>query len=323
MPSFRFILEPYIGKNSRYPCPSCKQAHQFTRYVDTNTGSYIADHVGVCNHVNKCGHHFTPKQYFQETPNITNSTTVLPFRGDAKGRGVILPTWGDVRPKRTEGSPSFITKTIFNNSLSNYNSNNLIYYLNTILDKQTVNHLINIYKIGTSSCYNGGTTIFWQIDMQRKIRTGKLIKYNPITGKRQKKPYVATNWIHSIHCQKEFYLVQCLFGEHLLAEDTIMPIALVESEKTAIIAQAKMPDYLWLATGSLNEFKASKLEVLRNRRVIAFPDLGAYHHWHKKAASLNFAIEVSDYLEKNATELQKKNGLDIADFLIESNLNNN
>jgi len=140
---------------------------------------------------------------------------------------------------------------------------------------------------------------------------------------RQKKPYVATNWLHSIHCKKEFNLVQCLFCEHLLKEDLNAPVAIVESEKIAIIAQTKMPDYLWLATGSLNEFKPAKLNVLKGRRVIAFPNLGAYYHWHKKAANLNFAIEVSDYLEKNATEMQKKNGLDIADFLNESTLNNN
>ena len=223
MSQFQYILEPYKGKNSRFTCPSCKQSHQFTRYIDVETNSYIADHVGICNRASKCSYHFTPKQYFQQNP-------ILPNWGDAVGRGVILPShgdseailpnWGDVR--RTEGSegseasPTFINKTIFNSSLSNYNSNNLIKYLNSIFDKQTVNHLINIYKIGTSSHFNGGTTIFWQIDMQGKIRTGKLIKYNPITGKRQKKPYVATNWIHSLHCKKEFNLKQCLFGEHLL-----------------------------------------------------------------------------------------------------------
>ncbi len=84
-----------------------------------------------------------------------------------------------------------------------------------------------------------------------------------------------------------------------------------------------MPEYLWLATGSLNEFKASKLEVLRNRRVVAFPDLGAYDYWFKKAATLDFTIQVSDYLERNATETQKKDGLDIADFLIDSKTNEN
>ena len=94
-----------------------------------------------------------------------------------------------------------------------------------------------------------------------------------------------------------------------------MPIAIVESEKTAIIAQAKMPDYLWMTTGSCNEFKPSKLNVLRGRRVVAFPDLGAYDYWLKKASLIDFPIEVSNYLEKNATEAQRKEGLDIADFL--------
>ena len=76
-----------------------------------------------------------------------------------------------------------------------------------------------------------------------------------------------------------------------------------------------MPDYLWMSTGSLNEFKPSKLNVLKGRRVVAFPDLGAYDYWLKKAAMIDFPIEVSNYLEKNATEVQRKEGLDIADFL--------
>ena len=76
-----------------------------------------------------------------------------------------------------------------------------------------------------------------------------------------------------------------------------------------------MPEYLWLATGSLNEFKASKLEVLRNRRVVAFPDLGAYKRWLDKTSVIDFPIEVSDYLEKNATTEQRNDGLDIGDFL--------
>lgn len=151
--------------------------------------------------------------------------------------------------------------------------------------------------------------------MQGNIRTGKLIKYDPLSGKRIKKPFVATNWVHSIHYEKGFSLSQCFFGEHLLAEDTTMPVAIVESEKTAIIAFAKMPDYLWLATGSLNEFKASKLSVLKGRRVVAFPDLGAYEHWRKKASAFDIPIEISNYLEKNATETQRKEGLDITDFL--------
>jgi len=300
MTQFKYVLEPYKSKNSRYTCPSCKQPHQFTRYIDIQTNAHIANHVGICNRASKCGYHYTPKQYFQDNPQYEKS----------------LPkSQPQPQPQSQPQPPSFINPQLFQKTISNYNKNNLIKYLDSIFDKQTVNHLINIYKIGTSSRYNGGTTIFWQIDMQGNIRTGKLIKYNPITGKRQKKPYVATNWVHAIQCQKEFNLVQCLFGEHLLNEDPSAPIAIVESEKTAIIAQAKMPDFLWMATGSLNEFKPSKLNVLKGRRVVAYPDLSAYGRWFKKAGKLDFHIEVSDYLEKNATEEQRKEGLDIADFL--------
>ncbi len=300
MTQFQYILEPYKGKNSRYTCPSCKQAHQFTRYIDSLANTYLANHVGICNRASKCGYHYSPKQYFQDNPQYEKSQPQPQPQS---------------QPQSQPQPPTFINKTLFNNSLSNYNSNNFIKYLDTIFDKETVNRSIIIYKIGTSSRYNGGTTIFWQVDIQGNIRTGKLIKYNAITGKRQKKPYVATNWVHATEYKSGFNLKQCLFGEHLLAEDLNAPVAIVESEKTAIIAQAKMPEYLWLATGSLNEFKASKLEVLKDRRVVAFPDLGAYDHWCKKASNLSFTIDVSDYLEKNATDLQKKNGLDIADFL--------
>ncbi len=76
-----------------------------------------------------------------------------------------------------------------------------------------------------------------------------------------------------------------------------------------------MPDYIWMATGSLNEFKPAKLNVLKGRRVVAFPDLGSYDYWLKKASLIDFPNEVSSYIEKNATDAQRKQGIDIADFL--------
>lgn len=48
---------------------------------------------------------------------------------------------------------------------------------------------------------------------------------------------------------QEWELPQCLFGEHLLKKYPNKTVALVESEKTAIICSALMPDYIWLATG--------------------------------------------------------------------------
>lgn len=120
--------------------------------------------------------------------------------------------------RRKPPSPSFINPELFQKTITNHNQNNLINYLDTIFDNEIVDHLINIYKIGTSSYYNGGTTIFWQIDKQGQIRTGKLMKYDSVTGKRIKKPFIAMNWFHSIQYNNDYNLCQCLFGEHLLAE---------------------------------------------------------------------------------------------------------
>ncbi len=307
MSQYRYHLEPYRSKANRYTCPACKSPHQFTRYIDTETGEYLADNVGICNRLTSCGYHYSPKDYFRDN-KILNPNQHTPI---SKRLPVISPE----KKIHKENMPQFIPPEIFQKSLSNYENNNLIQYLKTIFDEETVFYLINIYKIGTSNHFGGGTTIFWQLDTAGKIRTGKLIKYDPKTGKRIKKPFVATNWVHALEYKKGYNLSQCLFGEHLLAEDLISPVAIVESEKTAIIALAKMPEYLWLATGSLTEFKPAKLNILKNRKVVAFPDLGTFDIWKKKASEMSFYIKVSDYLERNATNEQRKKGLDIADFL--------
>ena len=310
MSNFRYHLEKYKSKDNRYTCPACSAPHQFTRYIDSETGEYLAENVGICNRATSCGYHYTPKEYFRDNKLLSpDSQQPTP-----------TPT---LSPKRRTQNvqhskidlPGFIDSEIFRKSLGDYRHNHLIQYLKTIFDHETILNLINIYKIGTSSHFGGGTTIFWQIDTVGNIRTGKLIKYDPKTGHRIKKPYVATNWVHKLQYKDKFNLNQCLFGEHLLTEDLISPVALVESEKTAIIAQGKIPDYLWLATGSLNEFKPSKLEILKDRIVVAFPDLGAYDIWKKKAIEMSFHISVSDFLEKTTTEVQRKLGLDIADYL--------
>ncbi len=312
MTHYRYHLEKYKSKANRYTCPVCHKPHQFTRYIDEQTGEYLADHVGICNRVTSCGYHYTPKDYFRDN-NIFTPTAKSQY---PKATGLTKPCALSSMPVSKTSPPNYIPSEIFQKTLRNYKNNNLIRYLKTTFDRNTVEALIAVYQIGTSDHFGGGSTIFWQIDTHNNIRTGKVIKYDPNTGKRIKKPFVHTNWIHTLEYKDSFNLNQCLFGEHLLNEDPAASVAIVESEKTAIIAQAKYPEYLWLATGSLNEFKLAKLEILKNRFVVAFPDLGAYDRWKQKASELDFHIHVSDYLEKHATEKHRKQGLDIADFII-------
>lgn len=98
------------------------------------------------------------------------------------------------------------------------------------------------------------------------------------------------------------------------------PIAIVESEKTAIICSVYYPKYIWLATGGLNNLKVELLRILAGKNVVLFPDLGCYNKWFHKAKEFKqfCNIKVSNILELNATEDEKNKGLDLADFLIKN-----
>ena len=118
----------------------------------------------------------------------------------------------------------------------------------------------------------------------------------------------------------DWTLSQCLFGEHLLPLYPEFPVALVEAEKTAVICSAVFPEFLWLATGGLGQFN-DRVKVLLGRQVIAFPDLGAYDRWRKKAKDYPLLdITVSDYLEKNATPELREMGADLADWVVEERM---
>ena len=69
MNDYRYQLERYRGRGSRYVCPQCGRKYVFTRYVDThNNNTYLSDNVGKCNRLDKCGYHYTPHQYFEDNP---------------------------------------------------------------------------------------------------------------------------------------------------------------------------------------------------------------------------------------------------------------
>lgn len=162
--------------------------------------------------------------------------------------------------------------------------------------------------------------MFWQIDMNGLVRTGKIMCYNPETGHRIKEPQAFVSWAHSeLHLQ-DFHLKQCLFGEHLLRGSYSSPVMLVESEKTAVIMSHFIPDYIWLATGGKNGcFNREAMQVLRDRNVTLLPDLGATEQWKAKSSLLLGIckkVSVSDILERIATKEQCNQGLDIADFFL-------
>jgi hypothetical protein len=186
-----------------------------------------------------------------------------------------------------------------------------------LFDVDLTRQLIARYFIGSSNHWTGAT-VFWQIDAKGKIRTGKIMLYSPITGKRVKEPYNHITWVHSAMKQNEYKVRQCFFGEHLLRSDPQKPVAIVESEKTAIIASVYLPDFIWVAVGGIMNLNEEKCKVLAGRTVIMYPDLKAFEKWKAKAAELSHLARftVSDLLESKASDADIQQGYDLADFLI-------
>lgn len=294
----RFILQPYKSPASRFRCPGCNHHDKsFVRYIDTDTGIHIHDSVGRCNRESKCGYHVTPKQFFQQN-NIT-------FTRELSNQKPI--------PRKSK-PPSYIPPDTLKQTLTNYHSNYFIQYLTNRFGPVVTQAILNKYFIGSSKHWTG-STIFWQIDINGKIRTGKIMLYNPATGKRVKQPYNHITWVHTVLMLPEFQLKQCLFGEHLL-QGNKTPAAIVESEKTAIIASVYLPQFIWLAVGSLSNLTEEKCKVLKGRKCMLFPDLNAFDKWSAKANELknitNF--KVSDLLESIASDEEKRQGLDLVDY---------
>ena len=179
---------------------------------------------------------------------------------------------------------------------------------------------MELYRVGTANHWQG-STVFWQTDANGRVRTGKIMLYNPATGRRVKEPHNHITWAHSILHKEGFNLKQCFFGEHLLPTDNTKPVAIVESEKSALIAGSYLPQYLWIASGGKNGcFREENLGVLKGRNVVLFPDLGATNDWSARISTMErmgITVKIFDYLEKNATPEQQKNGFDISDFLLE------
>jgi len=305
MNNFRFQLEKYNGLKTRYHCPNCNKK-EFVRYLDNYSNEHINSIVGRCNREEKCGYHFTPRQYFLNR--------IVP-----SGK---IPLAQIIR--KPEVPVYYFDKNIITSTLGNkLNDSNLYRYLISKFSKDKVDQTFEKYLVGTSNKWQD-STIFWQVDSDYRIRAGKIMNYNSKTGRREK------NKISWYKTPDGFKMEQCLFGLHLLqTSPKNAKIGIVESEKTALICDIAFGgDIIWLSSCGLRGLNRDKIKELKNREIILFPDLSpesskvnAFKIWQLKAATisinLNVAIRVSTYLEEIATDKQREEQWDLGDFLLQ------
>ena len=72
-----------------------------------------------------------------------------------------------------------------------------IIVLRGIVGDEAIGKAMSRYFIETSKYWNG-STVFWQIDTKGNIHTGKVMQYDPKTGKRVKQPINKISWVHTV-----------------------------------------------------------------------------------------------------------------------------
>lgn len=311
---FQYSLQPYKGPGSRYKCPECGKPREFARYVNTETNELLPDHVGRCNREGSCGYHYTASQYFKDNqidqPEFIAKTTQIVE---------VVETF------------DLMEIDLVNRSLSGFMYTNFAFYLRSLFGAEITEAALLKYLVGRSKMDNGKGCIFWRIDIDEEVRTGKIMAYNPTTGKRNKE--INPTWAHIIF--KNYKHKLCFFGEHLLKEFPEKQVAIVESEKTAVISSIYMPSFNWIATGGASGCKwreYSVFKVLQGKDVVLFPDFGyfnkktgktCFEEWTERSTSImermermDCRIKVSRVLEDNIPAEERSNDYDLADMLI-------
>ncbi len=320
-------LEKYNRGHGRHTCPNCGGRKQFARYIVSETTEPFADHVGICNRASKCGYNYTPKMFYADNPELKTKRA-----GDFKKQKSFR-----VAPQKFEPPPKldFHTAGDLKESLGRDGENPFIQYLFNLFPDcaDEIQAVADKYFIG----YFNNLTCFWQIDVFGRIRKGKLLRYDPVSGKRQtvyrwteknengadEEVEIKTYWVHRIlqkrgRMSADANLKNCFFGEHLLRLEREKIVCVVEAEKTAVLAALCFPQHLWLSVGAQGHLTEERMKVLAGRNVIFYPDADAFELWKRKAEearTLGINARVSSLIERATTDEEKENGFDLADYL--------
>ena len=299
---YRYILEPYKDKGQKHICPECGR-RSLVRYIDVESGEYLGTKVGRCDHENSCGYHLRPAEHLKDSNSGTFKKRYFFPRKDLIRK----------KPERF----SIIKEDVVSTTLGYYDRNNLYRWLSETFGNRLTSEAAKLYKLGTSKHWEGAC-IFWQTDIRGRTRTGKIMLYDRCTGHRIKEPVTRITWVHSLKMFENFNLQQCFFGEHLLKLNQAATVGIVESEKTAMICSMFRRDMIWLATGGVNNLNTGRCKILKGRRVIMFPDLGAEEILERKCKDIQelHMAKVNTWLRERASPEDIEKGLDLGDWIV-------
>lgn len=315
----RFQLERYhTGGTNRFPCPQCGRRKCFTRYIDMETGQYLSDDCGKCNHESSCGYHYKPSQFFRDHPEYkVNDTGVTTY---ANGMPLLLKRRNPMaysHPQefhQTEFYPIEWAQTaVYRHSPFKE------WFMSMSYSDHVKADVLMEYYVGATEAHcvkdgvdYGPATVFWMIDEQQRVHDGKMIAYKADGHRVQ-------DWGNSVRseCKRKGQGLQLeqtekvFFGLHLLPRHPEKTVCIVESEKTALVCACHFPDRLWIATGGCGNLQAEKLKPLMGRKLLVFPDSGELEKWRDKMKQSGHKdYRIIEYMENYVPNT------DIADLIL-------
>ena len=280
-------------------CPACshnrKPINQKKRCFSWNR----TKEVGYCYH---CGSSFVE---FKEREQL-NTLTPKPLNNSTSQQINYI-------------NPKYLTLSI--GLASNFGT-----FLKSIFDEEELKQILEDYQLGMTK---DRSVIYWYIDKENRIRSGKIMQYDPLNGKRVKseklKVKSGVSWVHSILKKQgdinvDWKFTRCLFGEHLLTKYPDRNVFLVEGEKTAIICSIYFSDSIWLATGGSEMLSENVCHSLRGRKVLVIADSDKIVEWEGKIKDINqnLNLNLKPYEKFNMllSKEQKEKGWDLADYFL-------
>ena len=279
----RFILDPRRGSSCKTTCPHCGGKKCFKLYIDTETGEPLGNECGRCDHEQSCGYHYKPREFFQDHPDVKQKLLHKDSFSSFKSSNS-RPMSQQVNPK-----PMPVEKVVyFDMSMvlarHFYDQTFMPWLRSKVMNDDKVNQAFEDYLLGATNSgkFSQQAIIFWYIDCENRVCDGKLMWYGE-DGHRTIDP----NWVSSQmrktkRISDNSVTRKCFFGEHLLSLYPDKPVAIVESEKSAVFCSCVYPQFVWLATGGCGGLNAEKMDVLKGRKIVIFPDSGKLDDWRKK-----------------------------------------
>ena len=200
-----------------------------------------------------------------------------------------------------------------------------------LLTVDQMHHAAERYCLGKTK---GGQPIFWMIDDMLQPLDAHIAPDSWISTILKRREPLLQSWC----------VQHCLFGLHLLSHTEItenteiksvssvksvvenMPIAIVESERSAVVLSELFPESLWMAYVSTPHLAPDLLAPLEGRTVTIYPrtdsTMSTYLFFLDYAELVlrhhSLDLHIDSTLEDHATNSQKSRCIDILDFILDT-----